>query len=343
MSRKPVISIKRSARHGSSEGTGDRNVSAVEQHCVPSTPLCGKSRVKHHGDGNVGTVGTVGSSETRTSVTSPNAHRHRQQNIVADLGGPEPYRIAGYRSQTDREWLHVTVGEREAWVERIAFRGQASDAEAVLCQAGIVPIGTAVRTRLSNAVAAINEFEPRTLIERPGWTGTTYALPDGVIYPIAARHSATAVFQIDKDRVAVSGSRREWRDEVAAPLAQLDLASFVLMTPFASVLQDLIQSQGNAGFELVGPPGCGKSTLQKLAASAVSRPVQPHSYLVTMDTTINGIEIIMSKHRDMPLILDEANHLLLSLPAGSQAQKMAEIAFKLESGQAKLRLTDTQR
>jgi hypothetical protein len=114
------------------------------------------------------------------------------------------------------------------------------------------------------------------------------------------------------------------------------------MAMFAAPLLRLINRAGNFGFELSGPKGVGKSTLQFLASS-VAGPALSRSgvnYWRSANATAAGLEGVMAEHADMPLIIEETNLFAAGESHRTRSAKLNELVFRLADGSVKARHHD---
>lgn len=99
---------------------------------------------------------------------------------------------------------------------------------------------------------------------------------------------------------------KAWREQVAVPLAGQPVATFVLSMAFAAPLMDFANAGHNYIFELIGEPGIGKSTLQKLAASVVGPPTHHAAipFVVSLTRLMDKGGGSLAEYRHLPLIVD---------------------------------------
>jgi nitrate reductase NapE component len=208
-------------------------------------------------------------------------------------------------------------------------------ARKALLDQGIPVVSAAVWRRLIDKVECVREFPIEPLVEKVGWNGKTFALPDGTIFPVG--QETPAAIEVHKRKCAQRGKFKHWYSRVAAPLERQHLATFLMMAAFAPPILSLADRVGNFGFEIVGPKGTGKSTLQYLVSSALGGVGQGPGghYWVTLDTTYNALEDTMKLHSDLPIIMDEANLLAAGATRRERADLFQALAFKLGSGSIK--------
>ncbi len=239
-------------------------------------------------------------------------------------------------SPTGERWVQAREDERTVWIHLSDFRLDGTAAINKVAKAGINIVGRDQARDLVQRVAALTDFPLWNIIERPGWSGAHFALNTGEIFSPAGVEPAAVVFET-VPTIPVAGTHREWRRQVASPLAEHPIAAFLMMVVFAPPLLRLSSREDNFGFEIVGRRGKGKSTFQLLASSAVGIPSSNigHKYVVSMDATRVGIESTLEAHSDMALIIDEAGLFAPDDPPRTRGRKMRDIALKLGTGEEK--------
>ncbi|MEY4749697.1 MAG: hypothetical protein RIQ60_1911 [Pseudomonadota bacterium] len=162
-------------------------------------------------------------------------------------------------------------------------------------------------------------------IDRLGWFGPRYVLPDEAI---GADDSETVVFQSAaavEPAYAQAGTPEQWRDTVPALAAGNTRMVFAISCAFAPVLADLV-GEDSGGFHLRGKSSSGKSTALALAASVWGNP---RSFTRLWRTTANGLEGLAAVHNDSLLILDELSQV--------DPREAGDAAYLLANGQGKTR------
>lgn len=103
-------------------------------------------------------------------------------------------------------------------------------------------------------------------VERLGWHGGAYVLPDQVI---GAPQGERIAFQPPGDfehAFRAAGSLEGWREEIAAPCAGNSRLALSLCMGFAAPLLALLEEEGG-GVHLRGGSSLGKTTALNVAAS----------------------------------------------------------------------------
>lgn len=112
------------------------------------------------------------------------------------------------------------------------------------------------------------------------------------------------------------------------------LLQFGVMIMFAAPLLHLSKIYGNFGFEFVGRPERGKSSVQRLMSSVAGGINQGRDghYFIDCDTTLAALEDTMKRHSDMALVMDETNLAGREQSPKEKAALFQAIAFKLSAG-----------
>lgn len=256
---------------------------------------------------------------------------------------PKKVRVSGATAPDGTPYVCVKDARRRAWLPRSAFTSTGVQALGLLIDAGIPLLGDEwVQCR--QKVAELREFPAKPLISSSGWNGQHFALPDGsVISPNGSGDGSKPVvlFHADKSKCATVGTLAGWR-RATAIVAEQPIATFVLCTSFAGPLLALTDRAMNQGFEIAGPKGVGKSTLQRLAAAACGPANDPQgrNYWITANATVNGLEQVLAEHESLSMIIEETNLFAAGKDDKSRAAAFNELVFRLADGTAKRRHGD---
>lgn len=163
-------------------------------------------------------------------------------------------------------------------------------------------------------------------VERVGWHGSAYVLPDRIIGP----HQHRMVYQTphgSANPIGQAGTLEDWRAHVAAPCAGNSRLVFALSCAFAAPLMEIAQAEAG-GFHLRGSSASGKSTAQLAACSVWGRP---DTFKRTWRATANGLEAVAALHNDGLLVLDEIRE--------ADPRHVGQTVYMLGNGQPKQRMT----
>ena len=166
-------------------------------------------------------------------------------------------------------------------------------------------------------------------VDRLGWHGEQYILPDGAIgsdgKQLIVYQSAHAI----NSTIAQQGTLAQWRDELCKPLAEQSRFVFSIACAFAGQLLEPLGSD-SGGFHLLGSSSMGKSLSLKVAAGVWGKP---DSYTKTWRSTDNALEGTASEHNDSFLPLDEISE--------GNPTILGNIIYMLGNGTGKGRSTTT--
>ncbi|GAB5993708.1 DUF927 domain-containing protein [Aeromonas enteropelogenes] len=191
-----------------------------------------------------------------------------------------------------------------------------------LLDAGLPFIELGHKRKLAEYLMACQPERRITCVERTGWHGNAYVLPQGAIGPDAEGVILQTAGYAASD-FTERGTLAEWQQEVAALAVGNSRLCFALSLAFAAPLLALVGMEGG-GFHLKGDSSDGKTTIMKAAASVYGNPER---YCQTWRATGNAIEGIASRRNDALLCLDELGEL--------DGKEAGQVAYMLANGQGK--------
>lgn len=193
---------------------------------------------------------------------------------------------------------------------------------AALLDAGLPFISLDHKRKLAAYLMACQPERRITCVERTGWHGLAYVLPQGTIGPDAEGVILQTAGYAAND-FTERGTLDEWQQGVAALAVGNSRLCFALSLAFAAPLLSLVGMEGG-GFHLMGESTDGKTTIMKAAASVYGNPDR---YSQTWRATGNAIEGIASRRNDALLCLDELGEL--------DGREAGQVAYMLANGQGK--------
>lgn len=191
-----------------------------------------------------------------------------------------------------------------------------------LLDAGLPFIELGHKRKLAEYLMACQPERRITCVERTGWHGNAYVLPQGAIGPDAEGVILQTAGYASSD-FTERGTLVEWQQGVAALAVGNSRLCFALSLAFAAPLLALVGMEGG-GFHLKGESTDGKTTIMKAAASVYGHPDR---YSQTWRATGNAIEGIASRRNDALLCLDELGEL--------DGKEAGQVAYMLANGQGK--------
>lgn len=196
-------------------------------------------------------------------------------------------------------------------------------------------------TKFKEAVQNWKRFSEGQVAPFAGWAGQDFVCGDGsVCTPSAYASAVVGSSFIPHPKFAPRGSLTEWQALVTPFVRDQPLPYFAVAFALTGPLLQLMPPHiVNPHIELVGEGKSGKTTLGVLAASVWAGDVGSSvGGGETLDMTPGYIDRHRQAHRDMFLLLDEAEN---QRNAEQRKELMATLAFKVASTQGKKRLTDT--
>ncbi|MGU5594935.1 DUF927 domain-containing protein [Aeromonas sanarellii] len=193
---------------------------------------------------------------------------------------------------------------------------------AALLDAGLPFISLDHKRKLAAYLMACRPDKRITCVERTGWHGRAYVLPQGAMGPDADGVILQTAGYAAND-FTERGTLAEWQQGVAALAVGNSRLCFAMSLGFAAPLLSLVGMEGG-GFHLKGESTDGKTTIMKAAASVYGNPDR---YSQTWRATGNAIEGIASRRNDALLCLDELGEL--------DGREAGQVAYMLANGQGK--------
>lgn len=180
------------------------------------------------------------------------------------------------------------------------------------------------RQHLAEFIAASEPGAFARCVNRTGWHGEAFVLPDTTIGTTGPEQLVFQTTGANDSKVAQAGTLEQWRDSVAAPCAGNPLLVLALSAAFAAQCLELVGLEGG-GLHLRGASSSGKSTALALAASVYGPP----AYRREWRQTDNALEGVAAQHSDQLLPLDEIGQL--------EPKHAAAVGYLMANGQGKTR------
>lgn len=178
------------------------------------------------------------------------------------------------------------------------------------------------------------------LVKRPGWIRLEsqddpfFVCPSGEVFGCRSEHDVElAASSKIAHPLAIGGSPQGWSEAARVALSVQGCPHFALglLSAFAGVLVSLIEAD-SCGISFSGLSSSGKTTAQRLAASAWAKPVASNETLFqTAKTTINAVEAVASRANGTVLVLDELAHV--------GGKELAQLIYTIASNVGKSRMT----
>jgi phage/plasmid primase-like uncharacterized protein len=239
------------------------------------------------------------------------------------------------RDKRGEDWGRLLVwrdadGQSHTWpMPAELLAGDGADVRRELLRRGVQIGPTQAARNLLTAYLTVSRPEARArCVDRVGWYGGVYVLPDTVIGEadeIVCYQRASAV----ESAFSIRGTVEEWRSSLAALAVGNSRLVFAISAAFAGSLADLAAEDGG-GFHFRGGSSGGKTTALRLAASIWGDPAV---YVRTWRATANGLEAVAALHNDGLLLLDELGQI--------DPREAGGAAYLLANGHGKARASVT--
>jgi uncharacterized protein (DUF927 family) len=197
-----------------------------------------------------------------------------------------------------------------------------------------LPCGTSrtAHDQLKHFMGAVRSVHRVRCVERAGWHGDAYVLPNGRIF--GAGNCSRLVLQSEHAATAGScvahGTLEEWQQHIASRAVGNDLLMFTVSAAFAGSLLD-VMGETSGGVHIFGGSQTGKTTAMCAAASVWGPGDNRTGPIRSWRVTANGLEAVAAEHSDGILILDET--------AQVSAREVGEVVYMLANQRGKARMS----
>lgn len=280
-----------------------------------------------------GRSGQVGSGQVRL----PNGYHMNAEGL---------WHIEDPEKPQDKTWLgpplHFTAmtrnGDSEAWGLYLGWRDPDGKAHwwampyallndtrqgwrAELAAGGwIGATGQKAKTLLGQLLASVVVHDRARCVNRTGWHGSAFVLPDAVLGECEERLVLQASMAMNPFTQA--GTLEDWNATLGVWARGNRLLMFGISAALSGFLLDLA-GLDSGGFHFWGHSSTGKTTIMRAAWSACGGP----SGVRTWRSTANALEAISALHNDACLCLDEIGQ--------ASGRVVSEAAYLLANGQGK--------
>lgn len=186
--------------------------------------------------------------------------------------------------------------------------------------------GKRARARLQEYILTAQPGKYMRTVNKLGWNGGAYVLPDGVI---GSKKEEEIILEnaVSNDLFKTAGTLEDWQEQIGRYC--VGNSRLILGVSFAltGCLLNLIGMEGG-GLHLFGQSSCGKSTALKVAGSVCGGGDQ-RPFIRQWRATDNALESTAALHNDNLLCLDEISQ--------ATPKVVSEVAYMLSNGQGKAR------
>jgi putative DNA primase/helicase len=241
--------------------------------------------------------------------------------------------IADTRNSSGEDWGRVVrVRDREGrshdWsIPMAMFAGDSAAYRSLLFALGLeMPSTLAAKHALHDYIVGAQPPERVLCVDRIGWHGDIYVLPDEAIGPEGDEQAVLQRNAPFDHAFKKEGLLEVWKDEVASLCQGNTRLVLALCISLAASIVRLMSAE-NGGFHFRGSSSIGKTTSALMAASAWGGGT--NGYIRTWRATSNALEGTAVQHCDCILILDEISQV--------NPREVGQIAYMLANGIGKLR------
>lgn len=214
------------------------------------------------------------------------------------------------RTDGSGNWYQVQGPRGSVWIAATdLIRGDKQVRDRIHRETGAVLVTAQAKRDFEETVQAYAPIRDGIVALHPGWLSDAYVCGDTSI--LTAPNASAGVDVVTFAPIMKyepSGTLSEWQ-EVMTPFVQDQVLPFFVVSLALSgpLLRFLPAEVMNPQVELVGPAKNGKSTLGTLAASVwAGDPNSTEGGGASWNLTANAYDELRKSHRDMAMILDEA-------------------------------------
>jgi len=289
-------------------------------------------------------------TKVKSKPKSPFSKLGDHQNPLADVSANRFIKatrvdVQGGTAPDGMPWVNMSAadGNANVWVPLDELLDDAAPAKRRMRAARLFLF----KDNLTNALDLarnVNAFPPLPLIDAPGWSGPHFALRSGEVFSPDDHTDTIVLFEPDPVTCAARGGKA-WSKGAKRLGKGQPIVTFALMIPFAGPLLQLSRVRENIGFELSGPKGVGKSSLQHLSTSTIGPALEPagKNYWITANTTMNALEAEMPRHTDTIMVIEELSVMHAGDSEKIRANHMREFVFRMAQGTAKSRYQEEKK
>jgi putative DNA primase/helicase len=225
-------------------------------------------------------------------------------------------------------WQDGDGQTHEETIPRELALGEGAELARILVRRGLqVAPDDAKRKKLVAYLASVRVPGRARSVERVGWHGATFLLPDAAFGEMPGGERVHLALDLEH-AFRVNGTLADWQREVGRHAQGNSRLTFALACAFAAPMLERLGME-SGGFHFCGRSSKGKTTCIEAAGSVWGGPV----YRETWRATANGLEAVALAHCDCLLILDEQGQAL--------PREAGEVAYLLANGMDKVRARKT--
>lgn len=171
-------------------------------------------------------------------------------------------------SASDTELAHIRCNDgTDIWLPRDVLSLPQPKLLQRLQTAGLSVRDKQERESLARCLTEITAYQGPAPIDRSGWNGPHFVMPDRCVFSAASIPAGPVVFPARFHQPAFAGSVEAWRANVGELLTRQSLPMFVAMTALAAPLLDVMGHADEMLFEVIASSRSNQSLLAQIAFS----------------------------------------------------------------------------
>lgn len=238
-------------------------------------------------------------------------------------------------SQTSKPYISVKQGDIQTLVSLKELSSKPDEVTARLRQLGILNYSGQNIKNLRQKVDKALGFEQTCVIEHVGWLGTdSFCHADGTIITRSGAEVPLSAVRKRLERPSRGGTFECWLKDVAQPLAGQALPIMALSAGLLPLLRPFTSMPINLGWQIVGRPGSGKTSLLQLVQSIFDSPsrINGLSAIPPLTALAGGNCELVDGYFDHLLPLDDLSLFEAGYTNAARQKRILQLAENLING-----------
>jgi putative DNA primase/helicase len=215
-------------------------------------------------------------------------------------------------------------GKQKEWSMPMQMFARPQDAVLPLLSAGLTITPGCSRAVLEYIQSA-SPLTRITCVNRTGWQGNSFVLPDRVIQAEATEQMVYQASSPVQHKYRVAGTEEDWRVHVGSLCEGNSRLLLAVSCAFAGPVLRLLGEE-SGGIHIYGASSLGKTTAALVAGSVLGGG-ERDGYTESWLSTANGLEGSAALHNDTCLILDELKQV--------DPKLIIDVIYMIANGQGK--------
>lgn len=174
------------------------------------------------------------------------------------------HHTTGLTSRSGKRYFAIPTESGSVYLSASIMALSPNALRSSLNSAGIPASTTKHLESWTSGLAAINDFPNSDVIERPGWNVHSHVTAKSVQFTPKNEEPQPSIFATLSP---TKSSLKAWNQDVGQVIVDQGIIIFATMVALAAPILDLVPRLKGTGFNIVGPPGCGKSSLSSMIAA----------------------------------------------------------------------------